>query len=77
MHDVQKYIKLINIKILKKCEKGPLTMRGYFFDNLRSKSAKNIAISLLQMQGCPQYNIKKEIKSFCFKNSTKSNNELS
>ena len=37
----------------------------------------NHAISLLQMQGCPQSNIKQEIKSFCFKNFTKSNNELS
>jgi hypothetical protein len=25
------------------------------------------------MQGCPQSNIKKEIKSFCFKNFTKNN----
>ena len=31
----------------------------------------------LQMQGCPQSNIKQEIKSFCFKNLTKRNNELS
>ena len=53
MHDVPKYIKLINIKI------------------------HNDAISLLQMQGCPQSNIKQEIKSFCVKNFTKSNNELS
>jgi hypothetical protein len=50
MHDVPKYIKLINI---------------------------NHAIPLLQMQGCPQSNIKQEIKSFCFKNLTKRNNELS
>jgi len=50
MHDVPKYIKLINI---------------------------NHAISLFQMQGCPQSNIKQEIKSFCFKNFTKINNELS
>jgi hypothetical protein len=28
------------------------------------KNAKNYAISLLQMQGCPQSNIKKEIKRF-------------
>ena len=49
MHNVPKYIKLINIKH---------------------------AISLLQMQGCPQSNIKKEIKSFCFKIFTKRNNEL-
>jgi hypothetical protein len=48
-----------------------------FFHNLRSKNAKNHAIPLLQMQGCPQSNIKQEIKSFCFKNFTKSNNELS
>jgi hypothetical protein len=34
-------------------------------------------ISLLQMQRCPQSNIKQEIKSFCFKNFTKSNNERS
>ena len=46
-------------------------------DSCPPKNAKNHAISLLQMQGCPQYNIKKEIKSFCFKNFTKSNNELS
>jgi hypothetical protein len=50
MHDVPKYIKLINI---------------------------NQAISLLQMQGCPQSNIKQEIKYFFFKNFTKINNELS
>jgi hypothetical protein len=37
----------------------------------------NHTISLLQMQGCPQYNIKQEIKSFCFKNFIKINNELS
>jgi hypothetical protein len=55
----------------------PPAMRGNFFHNLRSKNAKNHAISLLQMQGCPQSNIKKEIKSFCFKIFTKSNNELS
>jgi hypothetical protein len=39
MHNVPKYIKLINI---------------------------NHAILLLQMQGCPQTNIKQEIKSFFF-----------
>jgi hypothetical protein len=50
MHNVPKYIKLINI---------------------------NHTMSLLQMQGCPQSNIKQEIKSFCFKNFTKSYNELS
>jgi hypothetical protein len=54
----------------------PPAMRGNFFHNLRSKNAKNHAILLLQMQGCPQSNIKKEIKSFCFKIFTKSNNEL-
>jgi hypothetical protein len=32
----------------------PLAMRGNFFHNLRSKNAKNHAISLLEMQGCPQ-----------------------
>ena len=45
--------------------------------NLRSNNAKNHAISLLEMQGCPQSNIKQEIKSFCFTNFTKINNELS
>jgi hypothetical protein len=55
----------------------PLAMRGEIFHNLRSKNAKNRAISLLEMQGCPQSNIKQEIKSFCFKKFTKSNNELS
>ena len=55
----------------------PLGHEGEIFHNLRSKNAKNHAISLLQMQGCPQSNIKQEIKSFCFKNFTKSNNELS
>jgi hypothetical protein len=55
----------------------PLAMSGKIFHNLRPKNAKNHAISLLQMQGCPQSNIKQEIKSFCFKNFTKSNNELS
>jgi hypothetical protein len=55
----------------------PPAMRGNCFHNLRSKNAKNHVISLLQMQGCPQSNIKQEIKSFCFKNFTKSNNELS
>jgi hypothetical protein len=54
----------------------PRTMRGKFFRNLKPKNAKNHAILLLQMQGCPQYNIKQEIKYFCFKNFTKSNNEL-
>jgi hypothetical protein len=49
MHNVPKYIKLINI---------------------------NHVISLLQMQGCPQSNIK-QAKHFCFKNVTKINNELS
>ena len=52
-------------------------LRSKIFHNLRSKNAKNHAISLLQMQGCPQSNIKQEIKSFCFKNFTKINNELS
>jgi hypothetical protein len=55
----------------------PPAMRGKFFHNLRLKNAKNHAILLLQMQGCPKSNIKQEIKSFCFKNFTKSNNELS
>ena len=55
----------------------PPAMREKIFHNLRSKNARNHAISLLQMQGCPQSNIKKEIKSFCFKNFTESNNELS
>jgi hypothetical protein len=41
------------------------------------KLTKNHVIPLLQMKGCPQSNIKKEIKYFCFKNFTKSNNELS
>jgi hypothetical protein len=52
----------------------PLAMRGEIFQNLRPKNAKNHAISLIQMQGFPQSNIKQEI---CFKNFTKSNNELS
>jgi hypothetical protein len=56
---------------------APLAMRGEIFQNLRPKNAKNHAILLLQMQGCPQSNIKKEIKSFCFKIFTKRNNELS
>jgi hypothetical protein len=56
---------------------APRGHEGGNFHNLRSKNAKNHAISLLQMQGCPQSNIKQEIKSFCFKNLTKSNNELS
>jgi hypothetical protein len=76
IHNVPKYIKLINIKILKKCEKG-IVHQCTIHGNLRPKSAKNHAISLLHMQGCPQSNIKKEIKSFCFKNFTKRNNELS
>ena len=41
----------------------PLAMRGKIFQNLRPKNANNHAISLLQMQGCPQSNIKQEIKS--------------
>ena len=75
MHDVPKYIKLINIKILKKWEKG--IVHQCTIQNFRPKNAKNHAISLLQMQGCPQSNIKQEIKSFCLKNFTKRNNELS
>ena len=81
-----KILKLININILKKWEKGiehqctihgpPPAMRGKIFHNLRSKNAKNHAISLLQMKGFPQSNIKQEIKSFCFKNFTKSNNNF-
>jgi hypothetical protein len=35
----------------------------------KTKNAKNHAISLLQMQGCPQYNIKKKNKNFSFKDS--------
>ena len=31
----------------------PLAMRGKVFWNLRPKNAKNHAISLLEMQGCP------------------------
>jgi hypothetical protein len=45
----------------------PPAIRGKFFQNLRSKNAKNHAIPLLQMQGCPQYNIKEEIKSFFYR----------
>jgi hypothetical protein len=45
--------------------------KSYYTPMNDSKNAKN------QMQGCPQSNIKQEIKSFCFKNFTKSNNELS
>ena len=81
-----KILKLINIKIMKKWEKGtvhqctihgpPRPWGGIIFQNLRPKNAKNHAISLLQMQGCPKSNIKQEIKSFCFKIFTKSNNEL-
>jgi hypothetical protein len=56
---------------------SPPTMRGDAFRNLRPKIAKNHAISLLQMQGCRQTNIKQEIKSFCFKIFTKITNELS
>jgi hypothetical protein len=85
-----KILKLININISRNEQKDctpihdswpppPRGHEGEFFSwhNLRSKNAKNHAISLLQMQGCPQSNIKQEIKSFCFKNFTKSNNELS
>ena len=81
-----KILKLINIKILKKWEKGIVyqcTIHGPPMPrinkkwNLRSKNAKNHAILLLEMQGCPQSNINQEIKSFCFKIFTKSNNELS
>jgi hypothetical protein len=87
MHNVPKFIKLINIKKSQEMRKRdctlmhdswpPPTMRGGNFQNLRPKNAKNHEISLLQMQGCPQSNIKQEIKSFCFENVTKSNNELS
>ena len=82
-----KILKIINIDILKKWAKKtvhqctihapPRAMRRKFFHNLRSKNDKNHAISLLQMQGCPQYNIKQEIESFCFKKFTKINNEFS
>jgi hypothetical protein len=61
MHDVPKYIKLINMQ-------DSQEMR---------KNAKNHAIFLFEMQGCPQSNIKQEIKSFCFKIFTKRKNELS
>jgi hypothetical protein len=37
----------------------PSAMRGKFFHNLRSKNSKNHAISLLEMQGCPQSKSKK------------------
>ena len=47
----------------------PPAMRGKKIQNLRPKNAKNRAISLLQMQGFPQSNIKHEIKTFCFKDS--------
>jgi hypothetical protein len=33
---------------------------------IQDQNAKNHAISLLEMQGCPQSNAKKEIKFFCF-----------
>jgi hypothetical protein len=41
----------------------------YFF--LRPKNAKNHAISILQMQGCPQSNIKKKLNLFVSKISLK------
>jgi hypothetical protein len=37
----------------------PPAMRGGIFHNLRSKNTKNHAISLLEMQGCPQSKRKK------------------
>ena len=62
-----KILKLINIKILKKLEKetvhqctihGPPDHEGEFFLEFKTKNTNNHAISLLQMQGCPQSNIK-------------------
>ena len=50
----QNFIKLITINIFKK---------------FKTKNAKNHAISLLQMQGFPQSNAKKENKNFHFKDS--------
>jgi hypothetical protein len=76
-----KIFKLININILQEMRQRdctpihdscpPPAMRGKNFQNLRPKNAKNHAISLLQMQGCPQSNIKQEIKTFCFKETLK------
>jgi hypothetical protein len=37
----------------------------------KTKNAKHHAISLLQMQGIPQSNIRKEITIFCFKETPK------
>jgi hypothetical protein len=48
------------------CSPPPPSMRGKSFQNLRPKNAKNHAILLLQMQGCPQSNTKQEIKSLLF-----------
>jgi len=39
------------------------------FSEFKTKKAKNHAILLLQMQGCPQSNAKQEIRFFVFKNS--------
>jgi hypothetical protein len=47
IHNVPKYIKLINIKILKKLGKD--IVHQCTIRNLRPKNAKNHLISLLQM----------------------------
>jgi hypothetical protein len=48
-----------------------MATRGKNFQNLRPNNANNHEISLLQMKGCPQSNIKKEITIFCFKETLK------
>jgi hypothetical protein len=49
-------------------------MRGGNFKEFKTKNAKNHAIFLLEMQGCPQSNIKQEI-NFCVSKVAKSNSK--
>ena len=58
------FIKLIDIKILKKGTKETIHSK-------MPKNAKNHAISLLQMQRCPQSNAKQEINYYFFKDTLK------
>ena len=73
MHNVQNFYKTHQYQDLQEMSQRGCTP----IHDSRPKNAKNHAISLLQMQGFPQSNIKQEIKSFCFKKFTKRNNELS
>ena len=46
---------------------APTGHEGENFSEFKTKNAKNHAILLLQMQGCPQSNINQEIRIFVSK----------